>query len=77
MADPLSSFEQLRDKAAQMELAEVNFLGPDGKFAKKRRAVVTVEFIFIDGTKMVLSRSETERPEFDTLRFDLRPSRSN
>lgn len=73
----MNTFEQLRDKAAAMELAEVNFLGPDGKFAKKRKAFIKAEFVFIDGTRMVLPRSETERPEFDALRFNLRPSRSN
>ena len=73
----MNTFEQLRAKAAEMELAEANFLGPDGKFAKKRRAFVKAEFVFIDGTRMVLPRAETERPEFDALQFKLRPSRSN
>lgn len=73
----MNTFEQLRDKAAGMELAEVNFLGPDGTLAKKRRAFVRAEFIFIDGVKLVLPRSETERPEFDAMQFNLRPSRSN
>jgi len=73
----MNTFEELRAKSETMELAEVNFLGPDGKYAKNRKNIKTVEFIFIDGTKMVLPKSETEKPGFDSLSFKLRPSKSN
>lgn len=73
----MNTFEELRAKAADMELAQVNFRGADGKVAKSRRAVRTAEFIFIDGVRMVLHRSETDRPGFDALSFKLRPSKSN
>ena len=73
----MNTFEQLREKASEIEACEFNFLGPDGKFAKTKSAYVTFEVVFIDGTRMLLPRSETEKPGFDELQFKLRPARDN
>lgn len=78
MTDPrMSTFEQLREKAEQVELAGVNFLAKDGMIARKKRAVVKAEFTFIDGSKITVPKSEMDRPGFDQLSFKLRPSRND
>ena len=73
----MNTLEEVREKAAQMEANEFNFLGPDGKLAKKRRHYVTFEVRFIDGTVMQVPRSVVESPEFDAISFKLRPNRSH
>lgn len=71
------TMEEVRDKAAEMELASISFLASDGTLARKRKAVARTEFVFIDGTRMVLPRRETDRPGFDAVTFRLRPSRND
>lgn len=73
----MNTFEELRDKASGMDLAAVNFLTAKGELARKRRFVVTAEFIFVDGAKLVLPKTEVDRQEFSEMRFRLRPSRNH
>lgn len=73
----MNTFEDLADKAADMELTAVNFLTAKAEFARKRRFVATAEFVFVDGAKLVLPKAELDRQEFSEMRFRLRPSRNH
>lgn len=73
----MNTMEEVRAKAADMELAAARFLAADGTLARKRKKVARAEFVFIDGVTMVLPRAELDRPEFDDLTFRLRPSRDH
>lgn len=70
-----ASAEQLRDKAASIELKAVDFLDKDGRIAKVRNQWLTVRMTFIDGTTLTLPRSR-ER-EFEKTVFNLRPIRND
>lgn len=73
----MNTFEELRAKAASVELAGVNFFAKDGTLARKRRAIHHAEFTFIDGVRLVLPQAEVNHPEFDALKFQLRPTQNH
>ena len=73
----MNTYEELRDKAEEMELLGVSFLNRKGEIAQKPRVVVKAEFTFIDGTKLMVPKSEMDRPEFGALNFNLRPTEEN
>lgn len=73
----MNTFEDLKAKAADMELAAANFLNADGESAAQLADVTQVEFRFVDGVVLMLPRAETERPEFDQLEFKLQPSQAH
>ena len=72
-----STFEELKAKAADMELKGVNFLTRKGELAKKRQAVHHTQFIFIDGVELFIPKPEMNKPGFGQLVFSLRPVKDN
>ena len=70
----IKTLDDLAAKAAEMEMEGARFLNRKGEIARKKRFVTHGEFTFIDGVKIVVDRATMDRPEFDELKFRLRPS---
>lgn len=66
---------EVKAHGKDMELAEVNFLGPDGKLARKRRHIRSAEFKFIDGKTFRIPKHELRK--LDNFEFKLRPKRND
>jgi hypothetical protein len=67
--------DELRDKAASIELKAVDFLDRHGHIAKVRSQWVTVRMTFIDGATLTLPRAREH--EFEQTVFNLRPARND
>jgi hypothetical protein len=67
--------DELRRKAAVMEAEAFDFLDERGEIPRNKGAFVTFRVTFIDGTVMLLSRSQ--EPQFRTIQFKLRPVKAD
>ena len=71
----MNTIEELRDKAKEMELSSVSFLTETGTFAKTKKQMDHAEFVFIDGTTMIVSKKDVSTEEFGNLEFKLMPNK--
>lgn len=62
---------ELKAKAAEMELAAVNFYNQDGQYCLDFEDVDHVEFVFIDGATMMIGPNDLD--DCMGVRFSLRP----
>jgi len=67
-----SSIAEVRQKAEQTALKDVEFLRPGGTRASKVQAVERTRFTFIDGTELFVSRFEMKKPGFGNIAFKLK-----
>lgn len=63
---------ELKAKADEIELAGVNFYTPDGEYAFDNDEIEEVEFIFIDGGKILIGSEDVDACM--EVRFTLRPA---
>lgn len=68
----MNTLEELKEKAASMELRGANFLDSKGNIAVVKELYTRVQFVFIDGTEITVSRDDTQTPEFNDMKFMLR-----
>lgn len=64
--------DDVKKKADIWELAGINFLNDEGKFARSQDECTTVELIFIDGDKLTVTPAEMQK--LDDYNFKLRPT---
>lgn len=73
--EPKHTAEDVKAKAAEMELVQVDFLDERGNVAGKLGKMHSVRFGFIDGT--ILHVPESEWDDLEAVEFKLRPSRND
>lgn len=73
----MKTFEDVKAKADEVELAAIMFLDANGKVARNHHSVTQVELTFVDGETILIPKSETERQEFNDYQFKLRKSRDD
>lgn len=67
--------DQVKEHAAEIEVAEFKFLNAGGKIAGHYKQVKTIYIRFIDGKEFKLSKRDFD--ELENFNFKLRPSRDD
>lgn len=74
MSFKFNTLEQVRTKAAVMELRAMNLYDANGAYALDENHVARIEFIFIDGELLRVSPDVFRSREFNQLEFRLVPT---
>lgn len=73
----MATIEELRTKAAEIELHAVDFLDAEGRYVSggNGRELHHIDFTFIDGVKLTIDHADKDR--IDDITFRLVPKRAD